>query len=64
MHRFVLKCCRLVFGKNARKECKVPWSVYRPAMVVGGSMTGAMDKVDGPYYFFKLIQRMRQLLAP
>ena len=47
-----------------RKECKVPWSVYRPAMVVGDSTNGEMDKIDGPYYFFKLIQRMRQLLPP
>jgi hypothetical protein len=37
---------------------------YRPAMVVGDSTTGEMDKIDGPYYFFKLIQRMRQLLPP
>lgn len=50
--------------KIVRKECKVPWSVYRPAMVVGDSATGEMDKIDGPYYFFKLIQRMRQLLPP
>lgn len=50
--------------KIVRKECKVPWSVYRPAMVVGDSTTGEMDKIDGPYYFFKLIQRMRQLLPP
>lgn len=50
--------------KIVRKECKVPWSVYRPAAVVGDSTTGEMDKVDGPYYFFKLIQRMRQLLPP
>ncbi len=50
--------------KIVRKECKVPWSVYRPAMVVGDSQSGEMDKVDGPYYFFKLIQRMRQLLPP
>jgi NAD(P)-dependent dehydrogenase (short-subunit alcohol dehydrogenase family) len=47
-----------------RKECKGAWTVYRPAMVVGDSQTGEMDKVDGPYYFFKLIQRMRQLLPP
>jgi NAD(P)-dependent dehydrogenase (short-subunit alcohol dehydrogenase family) len=33
-------------------------------MVVGDSTTGEMDKIDGPYYFFKLIQRMRQLLPP
>ncbi|MGH6626614.1 MAG: SDR family oxidoreductase [Burkholderiaceae bacterium] len=50
--------------KIVRKECKVPWTVYRPAMVVGDSSTGEMDKIDGPYYFFKLIQRMRQLLPP
>ena len=50
--------------KIVRKECKVPWTVYRPALVVGDSKTGEMDKVDGPYYFFKLIQRMRQILPP
>ncbi|HSB22541.1 MAG TPA: SDR family oxidoreductase [Burkholderiaceae bacterium] len=50
--------------KIVRKECKVPWTVYRPALVVGDSTTGQMDKIDGPYYFFKLIQRMRQLLPP
>jgi NAD(P)-dependent dehydrogenase (short-subunit alcohol dehydrogenase family) len=50
--------------KIVRKESKVPWTVYRPAMVVGDSATGEMDKIDGPYYFFKLIQRMRQVLPP
>jgi len=50
--------------KIVRKESKVPWTVYRPAMVVGDSQTGEMDKIDGPYYFFKLIQRMRQILPP
>ncbi len=50
--------------KIVRKECKRPWTVYRPAMVVGDSTTGEMDKIDGPYYFFKLIQRMRQILPP
>ena len=50
--------------KIVRTECKIPWSVYRPALVVGDSQTGEMDKIDGPYYFFKLIQRMRQILPP
>jgi NAD(P)-dependent dehydrogenase (short-subunit alcohol dehydrogenase family) len=50
--------------KIVRKEAKVPWTVYRPALVVGDSTTGEMDKIDGPYYFFKLIQRMRQILPP
>ncbi len=42
-----------------RSECKRPWRVYRPGIVVGDSETGEMDKVDGPYYFFKLIRRIR-----
>ncbi len=50
--------------KVVRKECALPWTVYRPGMVVGDSRTGEMDKIDGPYYLFKLIQRMRQLLPP
>ena len=41
---------------------KLPWTVYRPAMVVGDSRTGEMDKVDGPYYFFKPIQRLRHIV--
>ncbi|MEJ8835257.1 SDR family oxidoreductase [Ramlibacter sp. AN1133] len=48
--------------KIVREASGLPWTVYRPAMVVGDSRTGEMDKIDGPYYFFKLIQRMRQVL--
>ncbi|HCX32364.1 MAG TPA: short chain dehydrogenase [Rhodocyclaceae bacterium] len=47
-----------------RKECKLPWRVYRPGLVVGDSRTGEMDKVDGPYYFFKPIQKLRRMLPP
>lgn len=45
-----------------REQPYVPWRVYRPAVVVGDSHTGEMDKVDGPYYFFKTIQRIRHLV--
>ena len=45
-----------------RQECPVPFRIYRPGMVVGHSRTGEMDKVDGPYYFFKLIQKVRHAL--
>jgi NAD(P)-dependent dehydrogenase (short-subunit alcohol dehydrogenase family) len=48
--------------KIVRKEAKVPIRIYRPGLVVGDSKTGEMDKIDGPYYFFKLIQKMRRLL--
>jgi NAD(P)-dependent dehydrogenase (short-subunit alcohol dehydrogenase family) len=45
-----------------RQTCRVPWRVYRPGMVVGHSATGAMDKIDGPYYLFKLLQTLRDHL--
>jgi thioester reductase-like protein len=45
-----------------REQPEVPWRVYRPAIVVGDSRTGEMDKIDGPYYFFKAIQTMRRVL--
>ena len=45
-----------------REQSEVPWRVYRPAIVVGDSRTGEMDKVDGPYYFFKAIQALRRVL--
>jgi len=48
--------------KVVREECKVPFRIYRPGMVVGHSKTGEMDKIDGPYYFFKLIQKIRRTL--
>ncbi|MEE4638661.1 MAG: SDR family oxidoreductase [Wenzhouxiangella sp.] len=47
-----------------RKHCSIPWRVYRPGIVVGHSKTGEIDKIDGPYYFFKLIQKMRRMLPP
>ncbi len=45
-----------------REQPYVPWRVYRPGIVVGDSLTGEMDKIDGPYYFFKSIQRMRRVV--
>ena len=36
--------------------------IFRPGIVVGHSETGEMDKIDGPYYFFKLLQRLRHAL--
>ena len=45
-----------------RADCGRPWRVYRPGMVVGHSVTGAMDKIDGPYYFFGAIRGLRDTL--
>jgi NAD(P)-dependent dehydrogenase (short-subunit alcohol dehydrogenase family) len=48
--------------KIARTQTTVPWRVYRPAIVVGSSHTGEMDKIDGPYYFFTAIKMARHYL--
>ena len=47
-----------------RNSCSVPYRIYRPAMVVGHSKTGEMDKVDGPYFFFQMIKKLRNALPP
>jgi NAD(P)-dependent dehydrogenase (short-subunit alcohol dehydrogenase family) len=47
-----------------RRECSRPFRIYRPGFVVGDSKTGYIDKIDGPYYFFKFIQKLRQTLPP
>jgi NAD(P)-dependent dehydrogenase (short-subunit alcohol dehydrogenase family) len=48
--------------KLARTQTNMPWRVYRPAIVVGNSSTGEMDKIDGPYYFFTAIKMARHYL--
>jgi NAD(P)-dependent dehydrogenase (short-subunit alcohol dehydrogenase family) len=48
--------------KIARTQTSMPWRVYRPAIVVGNSHTGEMDKIDGPYYFFTAIKMARHYL--
>src|SRR5688572_28982366 len=45
-----------------RKACKIPFRVYRPSFIVGHSKTGEIDKIDGPYYLFTLIKKIRQML--
>jgi NAD(P)-dependent dehydrogenase (short-subunit alcohol dehydrogenase family) len=45
-----------------RKSCKIPYRIYRPSFVVGHSKTGEIDKIDGPYYLFTLIKKIRQML--
>ena len=48
--------------KLVREKVTAPFRVYRPSVVVGDSRTGEMDKIDGPYYFFKVIQKVRHTL--
>lgn len=45
-----------------RKECRVAYRIYRPGIVIGHSKTGEIDKIDGPYYFFTVLKKMREWL--
>lgn len=45
-----------------RTECRIPYRIYRPGIVVGDSKTGETDKPDGPYYVFKFLQKVRNAL--
>lgn len=47
-----------------RSECNIPWRVYRPGAVLGHSKTGEIDKIDGPYYVFGALKKLRSLLPP
>ncbi|MGV0635807.1 SDR family oxidoreductase [Mycolicibacillus trivialis] len=44
-----------------RSATGLRYRIYRPAVVVGDSRTGAIDKVDGPYYFFPMLARLAAL---
>jgi short-subunit dehydrogenase/thioester reductase-like protein len=48
--------------RMVREEIRAKTLLYRPGIVVGHSETGEMDKIDGPYYFFKLLQKLRHAL--
>ena len=50
--------------KVVREHCRIPYRIYRPSMVIGHSKSGEIDKIDGPYYFFTLIKKLRSLLPP
>src|SRR5919109_1292377 len=56
-HRTKYESERLV-----REEVEAKTLVFRPGIVVGHSETGEMDKIDGPYYFFKVLQKLRHAL--
>ena len=45
--------------KLVRETSSVAFRVYRPGIVIGHSETGDADKIDGPYYAFKILQRLR-----
>jgi thioester reductase-like protein/short-subunit dehydrogenase len=44
-----------------RSTAGLRYRIYRPAVVVGDSRTGEMDKIDGPYYFFPVLAKLAVL---
>ncbi|UMB68537.1 SDR family oxidoreductase [Mycobacterium paraterrae] len=44
-----------------RSATGLRYRIYRPAVVVGDSRTGEMDKIDGPYYFFGMLAKLAVL---
>ena len=46
------------------RESPARFRIYRPGLVIGSSETGEADRIDGPYYAFKFIQRLRNAIPP
>jgi NAD(P)-dependent dehydrogenase (short-subunit alcohol dehydrogenase family) len=51
-------------AESTVRAAKIRFRIYRPGLVIGSSETGAADRIDGPYYAFKLIQRLRSAIPP
>lgn len=49
--------------KLVRERGGLTWRVYRPSAVVGNSVTGEMDKIDGPYFLFPGLALLAKLPA-
>jgi NAD(P)-dependent dehydrogenase (short-subunit alcohol dehydrogenase family) len=47
--------------KLVREAAGLTWRIYRPSAVVGDSVTGEIDKIDGPYYLFGMIAALAKL---
>lgn len=44
------------------REARLKHRIYRPGVVIGSSKTGEIDKIDGPYYFFRTLKKLRETL--
>ncbi|MFR9752326.1 SDR family oxidoreductase [Nocardia sp. 004] len=43
------------------RDSALRWRIYRPSIVIGHSGTGEIDRIDGPYHFFRLLRMSAQL---
>jgi len=44
------------------RDSGLRFRIYRPGLVIGSSESGEADRIDGPYYAFKIIQRLRHAI--
>eukprot|EP01004_Peranema_trichophorum_P007774 NODE_654_length_2499_cov_62.005471_g560_i0.p1 GENE.NODE_654_length_2499_cov_62.005471_g560_i0~~NODE_654_length_2499_cov_62.005471_g560_i0.p1 ORF type:complete len:528 (-),score=116.10 NODE_654_length_2499_cov_62.005471_g560_i0:145-1728(-) len=58
-HEHAYLLTKFLAEKVVRQNCKVPYRIYRPGVVIGSSVTGEADKIDGPYYLFPTLQKLR-----
>lgn len=42
-----------------KAKLKIKPTIYRPGILIGHSQTGEIKKIDGPYYFFKLLAKLK-----
>ncbi len=61
-HKHPYFLTKFLAEKVVRDECQTAYRIYRPGAVVGSSVDGQADKIDGIYYAFKSIQHLRRLL--
>ena len=54
-HRSKFEAEKLVRSSGLRTR------IYRPSAVVGHSITGAIDRADGPYFLFRALKRARDV---
>jgi nucleoside-diphosphate-sugar epimerase len=43
------------------RKSDVPWTIYRPSVIVGDSITGATQKFDGPYFVMQWMERQPRI---
>jgi nucleoside-diphosphate-sugar epimerase len=46
---------------EVRKRTGLPYTIYRPSVVVGDSRTGETQKFDGPYFFIQWVARQPRI---
>ena len=53
---------KMVRDLKGLSDCKLPIRIIRPGIIIGDSVTGRMDKCDGPYYFMSVLKKHSLLL--